>query len=49
VFGGALAHICCIILALLLGKAIKKCLHDSILGIIGGILFLVFGTIELIN
>jgi putative Ca2+/H+ antiporter (TMEM165/GDT1 family) len=49
VLGGALAHICCIILALLVGKAIKKCLHDSILAIIGGLLFLVFGTIELVN
>jgi putative Ca2+/H+ antiporter (TMEM165/GDT1 family) len=49
VLGGAMAHVGCIIVALAAGKLIKKCMHDSILGIIGGLLFLVFGTLELVN
>jgi putative Ca2+/H+ antiporter (TMEM165/GDT1 family) len=49
VIGGALAHMSCITLALLAGTLIKKCMHDSVLAVIGGILFLVFGIVELIT
>ena len=47
VVGGCLAHIGCILSAMAVGKIIQKICSETLLGLIGGILFIIFGLYEL--
>ena len=48
VIGGGLAHTVCIILAMLIGAGLQKCLKEHTINIIGGVFFLLFGIYELV-
>jgi len=47
VVGGNLAHLLCILIALVLGKVVQRCCTESMVNLIGGVLFLCFGVYEL--
>ena len=47
IVGGGLAHCLCIMMALALGKMVEKALSESLLNLMGGLLFLTFGFYEL--
>ena len=48
VFGGCLAHITCILIALTLGSCFKNILNETWLNLIGGSLFIFFGMYQLV-
>lgn len=49
ILGGAVAHIGCILIALLLGVVVEKFCNERWLSIFSGMLFLTFATIEIIR
>lgn len=46
--GGGLAHCACILIALAFGKAAMLIISENTLLMIGAVLFIIFGTIEMI-
>ena len=49
ILGGCAAQISCIVLAMLVGKVIEKHCPEKLTGLIGGLLFVVFGLVELLD
>ena len=47
IFGGCAAQICCILLAMVIGKVIEKNCSEKLTGFVGGFLFVLFGLFEL--
>lgn len=47
--GGIIAHVLCIVIASLLGKVIEKCCSERVITFIGGVLFVLFGLLELLK
>ena len=47
VVGGSLAHVACILCAMIVGKIIQKVCTESVINLVGGLLFIVFGLYEL--
>lgn len=48
IIGGCIAHILCILLALILGKVLKELVPDRIITLAGGVLFILFGIYQLV-
>jgi putative Ca2+/H+ antiporter (TMEM165/GDT1 family) len=47
ILGGCIAHILCILIAMLLGKIIERFCKERLINILGGIAFIAFGFWEL--
>jgi Ca2+/H+ antiporter, TMEM165/GDT1 family len=47
VIGGSLAHVSCILCAMILGKVVQKICTVTIINLLGGILFIMFGLYDL--
>jgi len=49
ILGGCAAHITCIVLAMGIGKFIENRCSEKLTGLIGGVLFILFGIVELLE
>lgn len=47
ILGGCIAHICTIIVAMLLGKIVERICCERLVNLLGGLLFIGFGIWEL--